>query len=87
MSCDIPKNNPVYNGCELIFTVPQDAVAPEEPHFSDPCSFTGPLIFLRIDRQKVLDEYYRYLETHINPEFMKECPKVLEFMKSDTAFT
>jgi hypothetical protein len=86
-SCDIPKNNPVYEGCQPTFTTPTDPIAPEELLFPDPCSFTGPLNFLGVDRKTVLDTYYGYLETNINPDFINACPKVIDFMKSDIALS
>ncbi len=85
MSSDIPKNNPVYDGCVPTFSTPLGPPAPEELLVSDPCSFTGPLNFLGVDRQTVLDTYYGYLETNINPDFIKACPGVIPFMKSDIA--
>ncbi len=80
MSSDIPKNNPVYDGCVPTFSTPLGPPAPEELLVSDPCSFTGPLNFLGVDRQTVLDTYYGYLETNINPDFIKACPGVIPFM-------
>jgi hypothetical protein len=86
-SCDIPKNNPAYAGCTPTFTTPVDPVAPEELLIPDPCSFTGPLNFLGVDRKTVLDAYYGHLEKNINPDFIKACPKVIDFMKSDVALS
>jgi hypothetical protein len=63
-SCDIPKNNPIYDGCKPTFTIPMDPIAPEELLFPDPCSFTEPLNFLGVDRQTILNTYYGYLETN-----------------------
>jgi hypothetical protein len=86
-SCDIPKNNLIYNGCKPTFTIPMDPIAPEELLFLDPCSFTEPLNFLGVDRQTILNTYYGYLETNIYPDFIKACPQVIQFMKSDIALS
>jgi hypothetical protein len=64
-----------------------DPIAPEEILFQDPCSFTEPLNFLGVDRQTVLDTYYGYLETNINKDFIKACPGLIPFLKSDIALS
>jgi hypothetical protein len=81
----IPRNNPDYENCVPTFTTTEATVAPEELLFPDPCSFTGPLMFLGVDRDKVLSDYYGHLEKNINPDFIKACPGVIPFMKSDIA--
>ena len=76
-----------YNNCIPTWSLPLDEISPEELDTPDPCSFTGPLEFLSVDRQEVLNKYYNLLTTNINPDFINACPDVLVFMKSSTALS
>lgn len=83
----IPLNNPDYANCQPTWTIPIEGVAPEELEFPDPCSFSGPLMYISVDRQSVLDTYHAQLLSNINPDFIAACPAVLTFMKSDIALS
>jgi hypothetical protein len=57
-------------------------IAQEEIDTYDPCSFTGPLAYLTMSHEEAIENYLSLLNSHISPEFMAECPKVLDLMKS-----
>ena len=60
-------------------------IAQEEIDTYDPCSFTGPLAYLTMSHEEAIENYLSLLNSHISPEFMAECPKVLDLMKSQLA--
>jgi hypothetical protein len=78
-------DHPDYIGCEPTWFSPDNEPCPEEDDVPEPCSFTIPLNFLGIPRQEVLDTYYALLLTNINPEFVRNQPQVIDFMKGDIA--
>jgi hypothetical protein len=83
-SSAIPDHND-YIGCVPSLFTPSQDPCPEEDDTPDPCSFTQPLNFLGVPRQTILDTYYALLLTNINPEFVRNQPQVLDFMKGPIA--
>ena len=83
----IPVDNPDYEHCVSTWSTDIDYISPEELEIPDPCSFTGPLLTLDVDRTAVLDTYYALLITNINPDFVNACPEVMTFMRSDIALS
>lgn len=83
----IPVDNPDYEHCVPSWSADIDYISPEELEIPDPCSFTGPLLTLDIDRSVQLETYYALLLTNINPDFVHACPAVMTFMRSDVALS
>ena len=60
-------------------------VSPEELLTPEPCSFTGPLVYLSVSHDEAVNDYHKLLDTHISEEFREAAPKLMELMQSDLA--
>jgi hypothetical protein len=85
-SSTIP-DHPDYVGCEPTWFSPDEEPCPEQDDVPDSCSFTLPLGFLGIPRQEMLDTYYALLLININPDFVRDQPQVIAFMKGPIALS
>mmetsp|Transcript_10393 Transcript_10393/g.10015 ORF Transcript_10393/g.10015 Transcript_10393/m.10015 type:complete len:951 (-) Transcript_10393:1276-4128(-) len=81
---DIPIHSD-YIDCVPAWPFPLDEMAQEDIDTPEPCSYTLPLETIGVDRQTVLDDYYKIIIRNTDPELIKAVPDFLKFMTSDIA--
>jgi hypothetical protein len=56
---------------------------PEDDETPVPCSFSGPLLYLAVSHLEAVNEYKKYIETHVADVMSKAVPDLVKYLLSD----